>query len=92
MKKLKNAAILEKNKMAAIRGYFRRGTDPYFLFCYQLAMYQVSCFYHKVNDSSQNCYISAPLYVSMRSNTTPFSLELFPFVKQLAGLIEEHLD
>ena len=48
--------------MAAIRGHFRRGTDPYFfLFCYQLAMYQVSCFYHKMHDSSQNCYISAPL-------------------------------
>ena len=24
-------------------------------------MYQVSCFYHKMHDSSQNCYISAPL-------------------------------
>ena len=47
--------------MAAIRGHFRRGTDPFFLFCYQLAMYQVSCFYHKMHDSSQNCYISAPL-------------------------------
>ena len=32
--------------------------------------------------------------MSMCSKTTPFisSLELFPFVKQLAGLIEEHLD
>ena len=29
-------------------------------------------------------------YVS--SKTTQCSLELFPFVKQLAGLIEEHLD
>ena len=29
--------------------------------------------------------------MSMGSKTTP-SLELFPFVKQLAGLIEEHLD
>ena len=29
--------------------------------------------------------------VIMGSKTTP-SLELFPFVKQLAGLIEEHLD
>ena len=48
--------------MAAIRGHFRRGTDPYFFFfCYQLAIYQVSCFYHKMHDSSQNCYISAPL-------------------------------
>ena len=28
----------------------------------------------------------------MSSKTTPFSLELFNFVKQLAGLIEEHLD
>ena len=28
MNKLKKAAILEKNKMAAIRGHFRRGTDP----------------------------------------------------------------
>ena len=52
--------------MSAIRGHFRRGTDPYFfLFCNQLAMYQVSCFYHKVHDSSQNCYISAPLIVQM---------------------------
>ena len=49
--------------MAAIRGHFQRGTDPYFLYCYQLAMYQVSCFYHKMHDSSQNCYISAPLFV-----------------------------
>ena len=69
MKKLKKAAILEKNKMAAIRGQFRRGTDPYFfLFCYQLAMYQVSCFYHKVHDSSQYCYISAPLTVTYKEN------------------------
>ena len=28
----------------------------------------------------------------MSSKTTPFSLEVLPFVKQLAGLIEEHLD
>ena len=28
----------------------------------------------------------------MSSKTTPFSLELFSFFKQLAGLIEEHLD
>ena len=28
----------------------------------------------------------------MSSKTTPCSLELFPFVKQLAGLIEENLD
>ena len=28
----------------------------------------------------------------MSSKTTPFSLELFPFVKQLAGLIEDYLD
>ena len=33
MNKLKKAAILEKNKMAAIIGHFRRGTDPYF-FCF----------------------------------------------------------
>ena len=32
MNKLKKAAILEKNKMAAIRGHFQRGTDPQF-FC-----------------------------------------------------------
>ena len=31
-------------------------------------------------------------YVIMSSKTTPFSLELFSFVKKLAGLIEEHLD
>ena len=31
-------------------------------------------------------------YVSMSSKTTPFSLEVFSFFKQLAGLIEEHLD
>ena len=30
--------------------------------------------------------------MSMRSKTTPFSLELFSFVKKLAGLIDEHLD
>ena len=28
----------------------------------------------------------------MSSKTTPFSLELFSLVEQLAGLIEEHLD
>ena len=28
----------------------------------------------------------------MSSKNNPFSLELFSFVKQLAGLIEEHLD
>ena len=28
----------------------------------------------------------------MSSKTSSFSLELFSFVKQLAGLIEEHLD
>ena len=31
----------------------------HFLYCYQLAMYQVSCFYHKMHDSSKNYYISA---------------------------------
>ena len=30
--------------------------------------------------------------MSMSSKTTPRSLELFLFVKQYAGLIEEHLD
>ena len=30
--------------------------------------------------------------MSMRSKTSPFSLELFSIVKQLAGLIEEHID
>ena len=30
MNKLKKAAILEKNKMAAISGHFRLSTDPYF--------------------------------------------------------------
>ena len=28
--------------------------------------------------------------MSMSSKTTPYSLELFPFVKQLAGLVGEH--
>ena len=28
----------------------------------------------------------------MSSKTTPFSLKVFSFVKQLAGLIEKHLD
>ena len=31
-------------------------------------------------------------YVSMSSKTTPSRLELFPFIKQLVGLIEENLD
>ena len=31
-------------------------------------------------------------YVSMSSKTTPFSSELFSIVKQLAGLIEGHLN
>ena len=61
MNKLKKADISEKNKLAAIGGHFRRGTGPYFLYCYQLALYQVSRFYHKMHDSSQYCYISAPL-------------------------------
>ena len=30
--------------------------------------------------------------MSMSSKTSPCRLELFPFVIQLAGLIEEHLD
>ena len=30
--------------------------------------------------------------MSMNSKMTPCSLEWFPFVKQLAGLIEGHLD
>ena len=30
--------------------------------------------------------------MSMSPNTTPFSLKLFSFFEQLAGLIEEHLD
>ena len=30
--------------------------------------------------------------MSMSPKTTPFSVELFSFFKQLAGLIEEHLD
>ena len=47
--------------MAAIRGHFGVALTLNYLFCYQLAMYQVSCFYHKMHDSSQNCYISAPL-------------------------------
>ena len=61
MNKLEKGGQFGKNKMAAIRGHFQRGTDPHFLYCYQLAMYHVSCFYHKMHDSSQNCYISAPL-------------------------------
>ena len=32
-------------------------------------MYQVSCFYHKVHDSSQNCYISAPLSLLAKLTT-----------------------
>ena len=39
------------------------------MFCYQLAMYQVSCFYHKMHDSSQNCYISAPLFRGSSEST-----------------------
>ena len=49
--------------------------------------------------SSKLCFkmASGSEYLSMSSKTTPYrsSLELFPFVKQLAqvaGLIEDHLD
>ena len=37
-------------------------------------MYQVSCFYHKMHDSSQNCYISAPLYVVYISQLFPLAI------------------
>ena len=62
MKKLKKAAILEKTRWRPLEGIFGVALTLFFLFCYILAMYQVSCFYHKVHDSSQNCYISAPLW------------------------------
>ena len=61
MKKLKKAAILEKQDGGHSKAFSAWHWPLIFLFYYQLAMYQVSCFYHKVHDSSQNCYISAPL-------------------------------
>ena len=70
--------------MAAIRGHFRRGTDPYFfLFCYQLAIYQVSCFYHKVHNSSQNCYISAPLLLLIFTKESEENGHFFPYISLL---------
>ena len=73
MNKLKKAAILEKTRWRPLEGIFGVALTLIFLFCYQLAMYQVSCFYHKVHDSSQNCYISAPLYMIYYKNKFQFS-------------------
>ena len=42
-------------------------------------MYQVSCFYHKMHDSSLNCYISAPLLVN---------LFIYDYLKDLYGLLQ----
>ena len=75
--------------MAAINGHFCRGTDPYFfLYWYQLAMWQVSCFYHKMHDSSQNCYISAPL----TGIQTVILSELMQYAKNLGGKSQTTLE
>ena len=57
-----------------------------FLFSYQLAMYQVSCFYHKMHDSSQNCYISAPLTGKI-PNMSEFYLSYYKFWFDLSILL-----
>ena len=62
MNKLKKGGHFGKTRWRPLEGIFGVAlTLIFFLLCYQLAMYQVSCFYHKMHDSSQNCYISAPL-------------------------------
>ena len=38
-------------------------------------MYQVSCFYHKMHDSSQNCYIPAPLQGSHEKKSRLFGAQ-----------------
>ena len=65
MIKVKKAAILEKKttRLRPLEDIFGVALALNFLYCYQLAMYQVSCFYHKMHDSSQNCNISVPLIV-----------------------------
>ena len=63
MNKLKKGGHFGKTRWRPLEGIFGVALTLIFLFCYQLAMYQVSCFYHKMHDSSQNCYISAPLIV-----------------------------
>ena len=65
MNKFKKAAILEKTRWRPLEDIFGVALTRNFLYCYQLAMYQVSCFYHKMHDSSQNCYISAPLFIKL---------------------------
>ena len=43
--------VILKFKMAAVKVHFWRGTDPQIFFLItNLAMYQVSCFYHKMHD------------------------------------------
>ena len=65
MNKFKKAAILEKKQDGDHKRTFSAWHWPLIcLYCYQLAMYQVSCFYHKMHDSSPNCYISAPLIMA----------------------------
>ena len=56
-----NRAILEKQDGGRYRTFSAWHWPLIILYWYPLAMYQVSCFYHKMHDSSQNCYISASL-------------------------------
>ena len=37
-------------------------------------MYHISCFYHKMHDSSQNCYISTPLIGNMMQSVLGYIL------------------
>ena len=69
MNKLKKGGHFGKTRWRPLEGIFGVALTLIFLFCYQLAMYQVSCFYHKMHDSSQNCYISAPQLLLIKSAT-----------------------
>ena len=51
-----NATALKKTRWWPLEAIFGVALTLDFFVCYQLAMYEVSCFYHKMHDSSQNCY------------------------------------
>ena len=49
-------------------------------------MYQVSCFYHKMHDSSQNCYISAPLMGSFTAKLETNASSVVERISVVKGL------
>ena len=68
MNKFKKAAILKKTRWRPLEEIFGVAPTLICLYCYLIAMYQLSCFYHKMHNSSQNCSISAPLIILILEN------------------------